>query len=255
MKKIAAGNWKLHKTRKETESFLSALAPLTNEFKTDQVIAASPTLLETAVKAAEPAGVKVFSQNVAFEDSGAWTGEISPLQLKELGVKGSLVGHSERRSHFADSNETCAARAKAALKNNLDVIFCIGESLSQREQSLTKRIVEEQLSAAVPVFKEFTSQLPGVNSASLTAIAYEPVWAIGTGKVATVEQIEETHAWIHAFLKEHGLELPVLYGGSVKPSNFGEITSTPGVQGGLVGGASLEADSFAELVKILETAQ
>lgn len=254
MKKIAAGNWKLQKTRKETESFLSALAPLSSELKTDRVIATSPTLLETAVKAGEAAGVKVFSQNVAFEDSGAWTGEISPLQLKELGVVGSLVGHSERRTHFADSNETCAARAKSALKNNLDVIFCIGESLSQREQSLTKTIVEEQLAAVVPVFKEFASQLPGTNPGSLTAVAYEPVWAIGTGKVATIEQIEETHAWVHAFLNEHGIELPVLYGGSVKPRNFGEIAGTDGVQGGLVGGASLEAESFAELTKILENA-
>ncbi|NCN40650.1 triose-phosphate isomerase [bacterium] len=244
MKKILAGNWKMHKTRSEVESFISSFSAQSNS-ETSIAIAPSPTLLETAVNAAKGTGIEIYSQNVSFENEGAWTGEISPLQLKDIGVTGSLVGHSERRTHFADTDETCAKRAAKAFEHGLKVIYCIGETLEEREAGQTEAVIKKQMAAAIPTLKNAKA------SDSNCAIAYEPVWAIGTGKVAGPEQVKEAHEWVQNELSSAGLNLPILYGGSVKPSNFGELSAIPHVAGALVGGASLKSDDFSALFEIL----
>ena len=175
---------------------------------------------------------------MAWENSGAFTGEISPLQLKDIGIIGTLIGHSERRQFFGDNTSSCEKRLSCAAKASLHSIFCIGETLEERKAGRTRDVLNDQLEAIcrLKVSKE------------LLVLAYEPVWAIGTGVVAEVPQIEDAHEWIAGILDEAGTpDYQILYGGSVKPSNFKEISHVPFVAGGLVGGASLEAKSFLEL--------
>lgn len=239
--KFVAGNWKMQKTRSEAKEFLNKATQFHIPNKTRAIIAPSPTLLECSVESSRGSAIEIFSQNCHWEDSGAFTGEISPLQLKELGVKGTLVGHSERRQYFGETNETCVKRCAAARKHQLEVIFCIGETQQEREARKTEKVLESQLTG---LLKELASD-------PTLIIAYEPVWAIGTGLTASVEQVRETHAWIHSFLAKNNAAWPILYGGSVKPSNFGSLSELPHVAGGLIGGASLEAESFQELLNSL----
>ncbi len=251
MKKILAGNWKMFKVKSEVKNFFDALPKALPTIVPENLtlaIATSPTLLEYAVTLAKESNVEIYSQNVAYENEGALTGEISPVQLKDIGVTGSLVGHSERRTFFGESDESCAKRAAKALEQGLKVIYCIGETLAEREAGLTQKVIEKQMNAAVAVLK-----LAKANENNCS-IAYEPVWAIGTGKVAGPEQVKEAHAWVEDQLRASGLSLPILYGGSVKPSNFAELSTIPHVSGGLVGGASLKADDFAALAKIIISA-
>lgn len=244
--KTLAGNWKMFKTRAETRAFFKEIGTSLATSKVRKIIAASPTLLETALDAAKGTGIEIFSQNCAWAESGAFTGEISPLQLKDLGITGTLVGHSERRQYFGETDETCAKRAKAAIAAGLEVIYCLGESLAERQGNRTAAVLEKQM---VPVLNDVLPALvaSGASPSAKFLIAYEPVWAIGTGLTATTAQIAEAHALLAHWLKKAGFEIGLLYGGSVKPQNIKEIGSTEYVNGGLVGGASLEAKSYREL--------
>jgi triosephosphate isomerase (TIM) len=224
---LIAANWKMFKTQAETRAFCEAFEPPDG---VDVVICPAFTSLDVAVES----GLTVFAQNVHWADEGAYTGEISVAMLRELGVAGSLVGHSERRQYFGETDESVARRVRAALEGGLDVIACVGETLEERERGqmeLVLRLQTEAIRDAVGAFDE-------------VVIAYEPVWAIGTGKTATPEIAQEAHAYIKTLI-----DAPVLYGGSVKPENADELLAQPDVDGALVGGASLDPDSFAAICR------
>jgi triosephosphate isomerase len=215
---LVAGNWKMFKGPAETAAFLAAFTP---PREIDVVICPPYVSLATAVGS----GMTIYAQNVHWEAQGAFTGEISAPMLKEIGVTGAIVGHSERRQYFGETDETVARRTEAALEAGLGVIACIGELEAEREAGRTEDVLRRQLSV--------------LERHERLVVAYEPVWAIGTGKTATAEQAQEAHAFIRSLL-----DVPVLYGGSVKPENAFELLSQPDVDGALVGGASLEVDSF-----------
>lgn len=242
-RKILAGNWKMHKNREECRAFFKAFKEkVTKPDGLDIMIAAPYTQLETAKEEADPA-TWILAQNVHFEDKGAFTGEVSAAMLKELGVSGTLIGHSERRQYFGETDATVAKKTKAALAAGLSAIVCIGETLEQREAGQMEDVLSTQLKQG----------LDGVSYDPALVIAYEPVWAIGTGKTATPEQAQSAHAFIRGqlaklFNEGHSRSIPILYGGSMKPGNVSELTSQPDIDGGLVGGASLSADDFADMV-------
>ncbi len=222
---LIAGNWKMFKGPAETEAFCAAFRPPDG---VDVVIAPPYASLPAAVAS----GRDVYAQNVHWEPHGAYTGEVSPEMLLELDVRGAIVGHSERRQLFGETDETVARRARAAIAAGLGVIACVGETIEQRESGdtdLVLKIQVEALAFAVGRHERF-------------AIAYEPVWAIGTGRTATPEQAEDAHRFIKDIL-----DVPVLYGGSVKPENAETLLAQPSVDGALVGGASLEVDSFTAI--------
>ncbi len=185
-----------------------------------------------ALGAAVASGQPIYAQNVHWAEEGAFTGEVSPLMLVELGVKGSIVGHSERRQHFGETDETVARRTSAALEHGLGVIACVGESAEERAAGQTEFVLRLQVDTLAD----------SVGPHENLVVAYEPVWAIGTGDTATPEQAQEAHAFIKS-----RLQVPVLYGGSVKPENAGELLAQPDVDGALVGGASLEVESFTAI--------
>lgn len=244
--KILAANWKLHKTCSELPAYFTKFR--NSHIPSSQVrciVCPSPTLLQVCAQEASPL-MDCFSQNVSWAESGAFTGEISPAQLLELKVKGTLIGHSERRQYFNESDESALKRAENALKAGLQVIYCVGETLAERQAGQTQAVLEKQLRVLSHTL------LPGLKDSQNFILAYEPVWAIGTGLVANNSQIEEAHALIAAQLAQStALPLSILYGGSVKPENFKEISRLKNVSGALVGGASLEADSFLALYRIL----
>jgi triosephosphate isomerase len=240
--KILAANWKMFKTREECRQFFKNVT-LNHKKNVRVIIATSPTLLETAAPLAQEKNISVFSQNCAWANEGAFTGEIAPKQIKELGVTGTLIGHSERRQYFGESTATCLKRILNALENDLEVIYCIGESLEERKADKTLKVLAEQLK---PVLSELKAQ-----HKDKFMIAYEPIWAIGTGVTASLEQIQETHRGIIDICAEHNSKFPILYGGSVKTDNFAAIASFAEVSGGLVGGASLDPKSFAALHECL----
>jgi triosephosphate isomerase len=225
---LIAGNWKMFKTQAETRAFCAAFEPPEG---VDVIICPPFTSLVAAVES----GLTVFAQNVHWADEGAFTGEISTAMLKELGVAGSLVGHSERRQHFGETDEGAARRAAAALAAGLRVIACVGELEAEREAGETEAVLRRQVSVLEP-----HPQL---------VVAYEPVWAVGTGKTATPEIAQEAHAFIKSLI-----DAPVLYGGSVKPENAAELLAQPDVDGALVGGAALEPDSFARICRAARAA-
>jgi triosephosphate isomerase len=218
---LIAGNWKMYKTPSETEAFCAAFDPPDG---VDIVICPPFTSLREAVAG----GVTVYAQNVHWEDEGAYTGEVSAAMLLELGVAGAIVGHSERRQHFGETDETVAKRARHALGAGLAVIACVGETEAEREAGETDDVLRRQVSVLEPHER--------------LVVAYEPVWAIGTGKVAAPEQAQEAHALIKSLL-----DVPVLYGGSCKPENVEPTFDQPAVDGALVGGASLDVDSFTAI--------
>jgi triosephosphate isomerase len=222
---LIAGNWKMFKGPAEAAEFCSRFDPSPG---VDVVLCPPYASLREAVAA----GFTVYAQNVHWASEGAFTGEVSPPMLLELGAAGSIVGHSERRQYFGETDETVARRAYAALEAGLDVIACVGESEEERESGQTEFVVRLQVEALADA----------VGAGDGLVIAYEPVWAIGTGKTATAEQAEEAHAFIKTLL-----DVPVLYGGSVKPDNAEELLNRPDVDGALVGGASLEVESFTAI--------
>jgi triosephosphate isomerase len=227
---LIAGNWKLFKGPVETAGFCAALRDHLGSVADGVDIAVCPPYvsLAAAVQALAGTEIAVAAQNVHWADTGAFTGEVAAEMLKELGVYGTIVGHSERRQYFGETDETTARRAAAALAAGLWVITCVGETEAQREAGETEDVLRRQVSV-----------LEGHEN---LVIAYEPVWAIGTGKTATPAQAQEAHAFIRSLL-----DVPILYGGSVKPDNAAELLGQPDVDGALVGGASLELDSFAEI--------
>ncbi|GAB6189526.1 bifunctional phosphoglycerate kinase/triose-phosphate isomerase [Marinitoga arctica] len=249
-KYILAGNWKMNKTNLEAAEFISKLtANIGKEKKFEIVIAPTYLALEKAVDLTTSTNIKVSAQNMYFEDSGAYTGEVSADMLKSLGVEYVILGHSERRNIFGETDEVINKKIKKALETDLTPIFCIGEKSEEREKGLTFNVVERQI-------KEGFYGLDK-EKAKKIVIAYEPIWAIGTGKVATPEQAEEVHAYIRKLLsemydKETSESITILYGGSVKPNNYFGLFTKPNIDGGLVGGASLK-ESFIELADIMKT--
>jgi triosephosphate isomerase len=224
---LIAGNWKMFKGPREAEAFFDGFdAPAGVD-----VVFCPPFV---SLAAAVETGRTIYAQNVHWEPTGPYTGEVSPGMLIELGVEGALVGHSERRQLFGETDETVARRARAALVAGLGVIACVGETLEQRESGDTELVLKIQVEAIAFAAGEHEKLV----------IAYEPVWAIGTGKTATPEMAEEAHAFIKALLNR-----PVLYGGSVKPENASELLSQSSIDGALVGGASLDPDSFAAICR------
>jgi triosephosphate isomerase len=228
---LIAGNWKLHKTATETRDFCRDLREALDGVAGVDVAVCPPyTGLAAAVETLSGTEIAVAAQNVHWEPEGAFTGEISAPMLVDLGVYGAIVGHSERRQHFGETDESAGRRAAAALDAGLWVIACVGENEEERERGETEDVLRRQLVA--------------LESHDDLVIAYEPVWAIGTGKTATPELAQEAHAFIKAIL-----DVPVLYGGSVKPENAAELLAQPDVDGALVGGASLEIDSFVAICR------
>lgn len=242
---VIAGNWKMNNTRKETKSLINDLIPLAKPADCDVVVCVPFTNLETAVELTKGTNIKVGAQNVHFEKSGAFTGEISADMLCEMGVEYVIIGHSERRQYFGETDETVNKRVKAALAAGLKVILCVGEMLKDRENGVTDELVAMQTKIA----------LLGVTEVELknVIIAYEPVWAIGTGKTATAEQANEVCAVIRATVeklygKKSADGITVQYGGSMNAGNADELLSKPDVDGGLIGGASLKADAFSTII-------
>lgn len=240
-KPLIAANWKLNKTIGETEDFINSFIPMVKEVTGIDIVIAPPfTSLYSASGLLKGSNIKLAAQNVFYEEKGAFTGEISASMLHSAGCSYVIIGHSERRQYFAETDEVVNMKLKTSRNNGLDVILCVGETLEEREQGITFDILDRQL----------TGSLNGVELSAIT-IAYEPVWAIGTGKTATPEQADEVHTHIREWLRKYGdgaNDVRILYGGSVKPDNTESLMSKPDVDGALVGGASLEPESFAGIV-------
>ena len=243
---VIAGNWKMNNTRTETRTLLSELIPMVKDADCGVVCCVPFTDLETAVEMTRGTNIRIGAQNVHFEEKGAFTGEISAAMLTEMGVSYVVIGHSERRQYFGETDITVNKRVKAALAAGLTVILCVGEMLEQREQGVTDELVAMQTKIA----------LQGVSAEELkrVIIAYEPVWAIGTGKTATADQAQEVCGMIRGVIaKLYGQAaadgMTIQYGGSMNAKNAAELLSKPDVDGGLIGGASLKAPDFTTIVK------
>ena len=245
-KAIIAGNWKMNKTPKEAKELLNAITPLVKDAGCG-VIACVPYVdLATALEATEGTNVKIGAENCHWAESGAFTGEISTGMLKEMGVEYVVLGHSERRQYFGETDETVNKRTKAALAAGLKPIVCVGELLWERECDITEEVIARQIK--LDLFNVTEEELKNV------VIAYEPVWAIGTGKTATADQAEEVCAFIRATLaKLYGADvaetITIQYGGSMNAKNAEELLSKTNVDGGLIGGASLKAADFTTIIK------
>ncbi len=240
---IVAGNWKMHNTISESIALAQAIKEGAVGLKNGEVVVAPPfTALYSVGEAIKGSSVMLASQNMYCEDKGAFTGEISPLMLKDVGCTYAILGHSERRKYFSESDETVNLKVKKALTSGLQAIVCVGETDEEREQGITQSVVLRQVRGA----------LSGIEKMNDVVIAYEPVWAIGTGKVATSAQAEEVHAFIRSLLKEmHGSaanDVRILYGGSVTQDNIAELIAMEDIDGALVGGASLKPDGFLGII-------
>ena len=243
-KPIIAGNWKMHKTIAEALEFVNEVKDRVNNDKVEAVICAPFTLLKDLKQATKGTNIKIGAQNMHFEEKGAFTGEISPLMLKELDMDYVVIGHSERRQYFNETDETVNKKVLKALEVGIDPILCVGETLEEREAGNTKDVCKVQVEKALEnVSKEDLAKV---------VIAYEPVWAIGTGKTATSEDANDVIAYIREVVAnlygELANEVRIQYGGSVKPSNVAEIMNQSDIDGALVGGASLEANDYVEPV-------
>ena len=242
---IIAGNWKMNKTRPEAKSLIEELKPMVANANCGVVICVPFTNLETALQLTQGSNIKVGAENCHFEKSGAFTGEISADMLAEMGVEYVVIGHSERRQYFGETDETVNKRTLAALNAGLKPIVCVGESLTQREQGVTEELVRMQVKIAL---KDVTEE-----QVKNVIIAYEPIWAIGTGRTATSDQAQEVCAAIRKVVGELYGEavaegMTIQYGGSMNPGNAAELLAKPDVDGGLIGGASLHAGKFCEIV-------
>jgi triosephosphate isomerase len=243
-----AGNWKMYKTIAEAEAFIAALLPrVATADGVDVAICPPYTALQAMVDSTRGSRVQVFAQNMHEADSGAYTGEISAPMLTEIDVHGAILGHSERRQYYNETDKALQLKVPKALDSGLTPILCVGETEEERERGDTERKLRHQVQEGLE--KVDTARLADV------VVAYEPIWAIGTGLVATPEQAQEAIAFVRALVEDRdkaaGQAVRILYGGSLKPDNAAELLALPDVDGALVGGASLEADSFA---KIVETA-
>lgn len=242
--KLLAGNWKMNKTSADLEPFFAGLGGGFAADRVEVMIAAPFTLLAATRALAEPRGIRVAAQNVHWEPSGAFTGEVSLPMLKDIGVSATLIGHSERRQYFAETDQTVAKKVGAALGAGVMPIVCVGETLEERERNETDRVVRRQVLAA----------LEGLDAARDLVIAYEPVWAIGTGRTATNAQAQEVHAHIRKIVGERlgaaaAESMRILYGGSANPGNIHGLLAERDIDGALVGGASLKAADFRAMVQ------
>ena len=246
-RRVIAGNWKMFKTQAETRAFFSAFAPLVSASRHCDIVIAPPfTAIPAAVEAAKNTQIAISAQDVYWEKEGAFTGEVSTGMLVEAGCRYVIIGHSERRQFFGETDETVAKKTKAALGAGLRPIVCVGETLAHRESGQTQRVCQSQFTGG-----------PGSLTAdefSRILIAYEPVWAIGTGRTATPEIAAEVHRFLRQcaaekFSATHAAALRILYGGSVKPDNIQGLMAQEELDGALVGGASLDAKSFAAIVE------
>jgi triosephosphate isomerase len=245
-----AGNWKMNKTVGEALDLVRELKNAISGIKGVEIAVAPPfTALDAVRKELEGFSIRLAAQNLYWEEKGAFTGEVSPLMLKEVGCHYVILGHSERRQFFGETDETVNRRIKAAITQGLKVIFCIGETLKEREEGKTFSVIERQVEGGLKGLghKEMKSMV----------IAYEPIWAIGTGKTATPEQAEEVHRFIRKKLeklcsREISEEIRIQYGGSVTPENIQGLMNQSNIDGALVGGASLKAESFSKIVRFKE---
>ena len=246
-KPIIAGNWKMNKTASEARDLATAIIPLVKDVKNRDVVLAPPfTSLQAVAESIKKTDIALAGQNLYWEDKGAYTGEISAEMLLELGCKYVIIGHSERRQYFGETDETVNKRLRQALNKGLLPIVCVGETLGERESGKANQVIEGQLKGALKDVA--TDEMERV------VVAYEPVWAIGTGKTATPEQAQEIHQFIRANIKAlyddaTAAALRIQYGGSVTPDNVSTLMAMPDIDGALVGGASLKPESFAALVK------
>jgi triosephosphate isomerase len=245
---IVAGNWKMNGTIASANELLNKIKQGTAEFSNVEIVVLPPfPFLEQTAKLLKGTKITWGAQNLSDKPSGAYTGEVSASMLKEFGCKYVLVGHSERRQYYGESDKLIAAKFNMAIDNGLIPILCIGETLQERQQGLTLQVIDEQLLAIIESLDNFAKMEKAV-------IAYEPVWAIGTGMTATPEQAEEVHAYIRKSLGKRDQtvaeNLSLLYGGSVKPDNAKAIFSMADIDGGLIGGASLNADDFLTIGRL-----
>jgi len=239
---LIAGNWKMNELLDEAKELVIQLGE--NRAPEHVEVALMPpfTLLHPLSSLLESRNIRLGAQNVYFESQGAFTGSISPLMLRDAGCHYVIIGHSERRDIMGESNELVRAKLHAAWETGLEPVLCIGEHLEDRERGRTNSVLQNQLSV-----------LEGAPENAPLTIAYEPVWAIGTGKTATTKQVTGTHAFIHEELRRLGMDCRVLYGGSVNAGNAEDILSCPGVEGALVGGASLKAGAFTDIIEAAAT--
>ena len=244
-RKVIAGNWKMNKSPKDVEEFMEKFPSLVSDTENEVILCVPFIDLCKAVKLSKGTNVKIGAQNMHFKDSGAYTGEISPKMFNDLNVEYVIIGHSERREYFNETDETVNLKIKAALTHDLKPIVCVGETLEQREAGITKDFVTGQVRNAL---KEITE-----DELKKIIIAYEPIWAIGTGKTASKEDANEVCKWIREELRalygDVADEIIIQYGGSVKSSNAKDLFEMSDIDGGLVGGASLEPEEFSKIVK------
>ncbi len=248
--KIIAGNWKMNKTNSEAAAFASDLkTKIASIQKTEMVVCPPFTALAIVAETLRGSRVKVGAQNLFWEPSGAFTGEISTAMIESTGCQYVIIGHSERRQYFGETNQTVNKKIKQTLTTRLMPIVCIGETLQQRQNGQTEQVVRTQM----------VEGLEGLaaDQVQRLVIAYEPVWAIGTGVTATPEQAEEVHFYIRELLRKQydgriAEAIPILYGGSVKPDNIQDLISKPDIDGALIGGASLNVDGFVQMIKVSE---
>ena len=244
-KKIIAGNWKMNKTPAEAKALVAEMKAKVADAACDVVVCPTAVCIPGVLDEVTGSNIKVGAQNVHFMESGAYTGELAGNMLKEIGVDYVIIGHSERRQYFGETDETVNLRTKAAIKTGLTPIVCVGESLTEREQGITAETVCRQTKVA---FLEISAE-----NAKNVVIAYEPVWAIGTGKTATADQADEVCGIIRDTMKElYGAEVAdavrIQYGGSMNAGNAAELLAKPNIDGGLIGGASLKAEDFSVIV-------
>ncbi len=245
-KAVIAGNWKMNKTVSEAVELICELKKLVFDVTDTEIVVAPPFLaIYRVAQEAKGSNIRISAQDIFWEEKGAYTGAVSPMMLSDVGCKYTIVGHSERRQYFGETDETVNRKIRAALGQGLAPIFCVGEVIEQRESGETFSVIETQVRKG----------LSGLSPPEMKdlIVAYEPVWAIGTGKTATGEQAEEVHAFIRGLLKEVSQgtadNTRILYGGSVNPDNVDGLMAKPNIDGALVGGASLKAEDFARIVK------
>ena len=243
-RKVIAGNWKMNKSPLDVKEFMNFFPDLVKDTENEVILCVPYIDLHLAMELAKGTNIKIGAQNVHFEEKGAFTGEVSPKMLKDIGVEYVIIGHSERREYYNETDESVNKKLKAAFKYDLKPILCVGETLGQREAGITKDFVTNQVKLA----------LDGLTNDEVknTIIAYEPIWAIGTGKTASSEDANEVCAWIREEIQnifgDVSKDVIIQYGGSVKSSNAKELFNMSDIDGGLVGGASLDSEEFAKIV-------
>ena len=245
-KPLIAGNWKMYKTVREAVETARELVQCTSAVNVDVMIAPPFTALAPVAEVVKGTKVALGAQNLFWKNEGAYTGEISPVMLSDIGCRYAIIGHSERRQYFGDTDESVNAKIRAALQHQLIPVFCVGETETQREAKETFSVLDKQVTMGLEGFS--SEALSG-----LLVIAYEPVWAIGTGKTATTDQVQEVHAFLRSLVEKRfdnllAKTVKILYGGSVKPDNVTEIMNMPDVDGALVGGASLTTKVFNSII-------